>query len=197
MRHLSPEDVIDVLDGCAQDQVARHAESCRDCRVLVDDARHATGLAATDELPEPSPLFWTQFSKQVGEAVRRAPEPARSWVGLFWGWRALPVASVVVLAVLVGVTQWQGRHDPRLAGAELASAPPVGQVELLALPADDEPWSLVSQVMADIAADETSAAAMPESIGSADRALESLSESEKGELTRLLKAEIGGPGVSP
>ena len=189
MSHLAPEDVVDVLDGCAPGHLVRHAESCGACRALVEGARHATLLAATDEIPEPSPQFWKQFSARVDQSVRRAPAPARWWAGLSWSWGAVPVGSVIVLVVLIGLTQWQNRRQP----LSPAAGPVVGETEsLLALPIDDEPWALVSRVMADAAADD-----MPAAIGSADRALESLSDTEKGELARLLKAEIGGPGVSP
>ena len=198
MKHLAPEDVVDVLDGCAEAGLVRHAESCSGCRALVEDARHATFLAATDEIPEPSPLFWAQFSSRVDESVRRAPAPERWWAGLFWSWRAVPVGSVIVLVALIGLTQWQNSHQPLSPAAGAAAVPLVDQTEpWLTLPEDDEPWALVSQVMADVAADEISAAEMPATIGWADRALESLSEGEKAELARLLKADMDEPGVSP
>ncbi|MCX6539365.1 MAG: hypothetical protein NT151_10615 [Acidobacteria bacterium] len=198
MSHLAPEDVVDVLDGCARRHLVRHAESCEACRALVEDARHATLLASTDEIPEPSPLFWTPFSTRVGESVRRAPAPERSWAGLSWVWRAVPVGSAIVLVALVGLTQWQNSHQPQPPAAGAAAVPVVIQVEpQLAFPDNDEPWALISQVMADVAADEMSAADMPATIGSADRALESLTEAEKAELARLLKAEMDEPGVSP
>ena len=194
MKHLAPGDVVDVVDGCAQADLVRHAESCGACRALVEDARDATRLAATDEIPEPPPPFWTQFSARVDESVRRAPAPERWWAGLSWGWREVPVGAVIVLVVLIGLTQWQNSHRPQ----PPAAVPAIGQTEsLLALPVDDEAWALVSQVMADVAADEMSAAGMPATIGSADRALESLSVAEQAELARLLKAEMDESGVSP
>ena len=198
MKHLAPEDVVDVLDGCARGHLVRHAESCGVCRALVEDARHATFLAATDEIPEPSPLFWTQFSARVDESVRRAPSPERWWAGLSSSWRAVPVGSVILLIALIGLTRWQDSHQPLSPAAGAAAVPLVDQAEpWLTLPVDDEPWALVSQVMADVAADEMSAADMPATIGWADRAFESLSEGEKAELARLLKADMDEPGVSP
>jgi len=164
----------------------------------VEDARRAIELASTDEVPEPSPLFWTEFSSQVGASIRRVPEPARSWTGLFLGWRAVPVGSAIVLAVLVGLTQWQSRHQMPYTAAVPIAAPAVEPIDAASvLPADDEPWALVSQLMEAAAAGGMSAGDMPATIGSADRAVESLSEGEKVELVRLLKAEMDEPGVSP
>lgn len=199
MRHLRPEDVVDVLDGCARDLLVRHAESCDACRAVVDDARRAAVLAATDAIPEPSPQFWTQLSARVDDAVRRAPAPEseRWWSGLSWSWEVVPVGSVVVLLALVGLTEWQNRRQLQSPAAGAAAVSLGGQSEPWpALPVDDEPWTLVSQVMADVAADEMSAAELPATVGSADRALESLSEAERIELARLLKAELDDPGMS-
>jgi hypothetical protein len=50
--------------------------------------------------------------------------------------------------------------------------------------------------MAEATAGDPSAVALPATVGSADRALESLSEDEQAELARLLKAEIDDPGTS-
>lgn len=199
MTHLAPEDVVDVVDGCAEGHLIRHAESCDACHALVEDVRHAaTWLAGTDEVPEPSPLAWTRFSARVGESVRRAPAPGGWWAGLDWSWRAVPVASLIVLVALVGVTQWQKRSQPASSAAGPEAVAVAGHADAWLTPAaDDEPWALVSLVMADVAADEMLAADVPAVIGSADRALESLSEGERAELARLLKAEINEPGGSP
>ncbi|MCX6544755.1 MAG: hypothetical protein NTV05_10135 [Acidobacteria bacterium] len=199
MRHFTPEDVIDVLEGGAGEFLVRHAERCDACRALVEDARQARSLAATDEILEPSPLFWTQLSARVAETVRRAPapQPGRWWADLSWSWSVVPVGSVVVLLLLVAVTQWQNSRQPPTRVARPEAVQPVGQAELWPAPSvEDEPWALVSEAMADLTAGEMSAVDLPATIGSADRALESLSEDEQAELARLLKAEIDDSGPS-
>jgi len=198
MKHLDPADVVDLMDGRAPEPAARHAESCPACRLLVDDARRAVELASTDEVPEPSPLFWTAFSSQVGASIGRVPDPVRSWTGLSLGWRAVPVGSVIVLAVLVGLAQWQSRHQMPSPAAVRVAVPVAEQMDTATvLPADDEPWALVSQLIEAAADSGMSAGDLPATIGSGDRALESLSEGEKVEIVRLLKAEMDEPGVSP
>lgn len=198
MKHLAADDVVDVLDGRAQDRALRHAEQCPACQALVDDARRAIELVSSDQIPEPSPLFWTQLSARVGESVRRAPSPAPSWAGMLWGWRAVPVGSLLVLVALVGLTRWQaGQVTLRSPGGGVVAPAADSLDAAVATSADDEPWALVSQLLDEVAADETLAGEMPPAIGSADRAVESMSAGETAELARLLKAQIDEPGVSP
>jgi anti-sigma-K factor RskA len=200
MKHLSPADVVDIVDGCAREQAALHAESCDRCRGLVDQARQAIRRAAPDQIPEPSPLFWEQFSDRVSESVRRVPEPSGWWASLSFSSAAIPVGSLIVIVALVGLTVWQNRTAaPTEPAAEITAALVSGeQLESpLTVLESDEPWMLISRVRADLESDETLVADMSAPVGSADQALNSLSDGEKHELARLLKAEIGEPGVAP
>ena len=73
-RHLSPDAVIDLVEGRGTPDAHRHAEQCEACRVLVDEARAAWALTSGADVPEPSPLFWEHLSRRVAEAT--AAEPA-------------------------------------------------------------------------------------------------------------------------
>jgi hypothetical protein len=103
----------------------------------------------------------------------------------------------VVAVALVSLIQWP-RYDRDASGrAGTAAGLDVDQVDAWDQnAADDEPWALVSQLMADVTAEEVSAADLSTTIGSADRAVASLSEGEKAELARMLRAELGESDVS-
>jgi hypothetical protein len=103
---------------------------------------------------------------------------------------------MLVLVVLFGLTEWHARRQTPFVATESASGPVAGAIgQFPAVPVDDEPWALVSQLMADVASDELASADMPATLGSADRAIETLTEAEQAELTRLLKAELDAPGA--
>ncbi|MEI6667923.1 MAG: hypothetical protein WCP29_07185 [Acidobacteriota bacterium] len=201
MKHLVPEDVVDVLDGCAGPAVVGHAESCDRCRAMVAALRTSTEWAAADQGAEPPADAMRQLSVRVGAAVRRAPDPGSwwsrwwsgSWSGWNSSWRALPAGSLVVVCVLLAAAAWQGtgREVPR--GGDVAGGvAPVEEV-LVSGPAVDEAWNVVSGVAADLAATEPAGGELAGTIGAADRAVDSLSDGEQAELARLLKAELDQP----
>ena len=87
--HLSHDDLLAVGDRVPlAPHAAQHLATCERCRreadalrALIVDLQHA-------EVPEPSPLFWEQFSGRVAQAVRgagpltgEAGGPAAWWHG--------------------------------------------------------------------------------------------------------------------
>jgi hypothetical protein len=54
MRHLTPEQVVDVADGVGTASSARHLRACTACQRQLTELRLATSMAAEVDVPEPS-----------------------------------------------------------------------------------------------------------------------------------------------
>jgi len=67
--HLDDETLLDVMEGHAAADAARHARECAECAARVAEAREGWSLAASAEVPAPSPLFWTAFRSRVASAI--------------------------------------------------------------------------------------------------------------------------------
>lgn len=95
-RHVTDETLLDVLEGTAEAESRGHAESCAACAARVEEARGGRALARAAEVPEPSPLYWEAFRRNVGRRIE-SESAGRSWR---WAW--LPVvaaAAAMLLAV--------------------------------------------------------------------------------------------------
>ena len=192
MTHLSPEQLVDLVEAAAPaDQVA-HAASCETCRTQADALREVLRQAASDTVPEPSPLFWEHMAARVGVAVRREPAPGAAWTIWTWRWAPMTAVAVLVLAVGFGTSMWKGlpRGVPVTAGP-LASAAPASAATDEDLPSQDDPsWNLIAELSGDVVIDDEIFAELPEVPGLADRALQQLTEPERAELARILREEM-------
>src|SRR6185503_18455911 len=98
--HLAEEALIDVLDGVAAPGARAHAASCALCRARVDEAAAGLELARDADVPEPSPLFWDSFRRQVDSRIQS--EPVALWKRVAVSpWLAAAAAVLVAVAVLV------------------------------------------------------------------------------------------------
>lgn len=187
MRHLSPDQIVDVAEGSADEASAAHAAGCAACRAKADAASAAILAARTDDQPEPSPLLWAHMAARIGEAVRREPAPARPW--RTWTWRLVPAAAVAVLVLAAGLAL----RVPHVPDA-VALRPPTVDLQ----PADegvddagDDPsWLLMSLLSAEVSADDAAASGVLPEPGQTDRALVHLDAGERTELVRILKLEL-------
>ena len=75
-KHLSEERLQDVVDGAADEDARAHVTVCPGCRRRADEAALGLALAHEADVPEPSPLYWEAFRRQVG---RRLLSPVRQW----------------------------------------------------------------------------------------------------------------------
>ena len=78
MRHLTPQELIDLAEDERLEPSLPHLASCDHCRREITNLRAAMGRAAEAEVPEPSPLFWEHFSSRVREAIARLPRKQRA-----------------------------------------------------------------------------------------------------------------------
>jgi hypothetical protein len=200
MTHLSPEQFVALIDGETRPELAAHVESCAACRSTVEELRHLARTAASDRVPEPSPLFWELFSARVGAAVRADAARTASmggWRAWRWAWVAVPVTAIVVLAVGAALPPRQGRTVPARPISSVASVPDVEGEPAAAFDAGDAPWVLMTELSVDVAADESAGPALQTAPGAADRALHHLTEAEQVELVKILREEMGETGGAP
>jgi hypothetical protein len=197
MRHLSQKQLVDVAEGNAGAERARHAAACDVCRGRVESLQAALRAAGEDRIPEPSPLFWTHFAARVGAAVRGGAAPETWWQA--WGrrWAPAGAAALLVASVGLGALLWNGqpRDSTTRQGTGAAAVPPRAAVEPDAEPSatDDPSWTLMNELSADVAFDEAFAAGAIPGAGGTERALWQLSDEERGELAKILRAEMARP----
>lgn len=190
MRHLSPEQFIEAVEGTLAVADARHLESCEACRREVSELSALMGdVRATDDMPEPSPLFWDHFSARVQAATMADPIPARAW----WrdAWR--PIATLAaVAAVLLMVELRMPRATPGSAPVSGVPAPAAEQANLLdPAAAEDEAMDFVTELAADVPWDDLQQVAQPSRDVTA-AAVDQLTASQRAELARLVKAAMDG-----
>jgi anti-sigma factor RsiW len=201
MSHLSPDDLLGALGPDATRPVAGHLAECDRCGRRVEELRATVAAVKGVDVPEPEPVFWSAFTARVAEATS-AEVPAggawwrRSGSGIRWGW-PLAAAAVVVLAVAAGVFV---KRSARVEAPDVAATVrPAIQAPLLVQEAgalnDESPWELVADASEGMDWEAVSAAGLDPAPGSADRAVTLLSDSERSELARLLKAELTGSSI--
>ena len=121
-RHVTDETLLDVLEGTADAESRRHAEACAACAERVQEARGGLALARATDVPEPSPLYWEAFRRNVGRRIE-SDSARRSW---HWAWLPFAAAAAVLLAALQpGLAPRPADQDPGLTvleGLDIADA---------------------------------------------------------------------------
>jgi hypothetical protein len=201
MKHLTRDELLDAAEG--RPVRCEHLDACAACRDEADALARVMAAAASVEVPEPSPLFWDHFSERVSAAVSEE-RPGRGLLRGILGVRALAAAGAVAgLFVLLVLKPWQPRAvgTPPIASAPVVASRPLAPDRAQAEPAPagdaDEPsWGVLETLAAaaggDTAVPADEAVLLP---GGVDDAVQDLSDSERGELIRLLKVELAQRGV--
>lgn len=161
MRHHTPDELLDVIEGARTADSLPHLATCPVCRAQVDALREVLTLTGEAPASDPSPLFWEHLSKRVAEAVeqeahigeaRSLPLWARQRTGrLAWrtltavgqGSRMALVAAAGAVALVILFSTSESRRGP--VGPKGAFAPRVD----------------VTAGSADVVPDPTMAAAAP------------------------------------
>lgn len=177
MTHLTPNQLVDAIDGAWSSDLRSHLEACVECRQQLEALSAVLSEAKQVEVPEPSPLYWQQLSRRVNETIDA--EGAVRWPA-WLRWQVLVplgATAMIILALIMAMP----RHD-RLPNAEIAvAAEPVL--------AETDEWLLLADLMGDFDLDMASAAGIIEP-GVAEQAVLELTADERLELTRLLEAEL-------
>jgi hypothetical protein len=211
MKHLNRAELVDFIEASPLLPAgrARHVSVCNHCRAETDALRSMRALATTDEVPEPSPLFWDHFSARVADAVREE-EPGRdrpAAAGMHW--RRAPLATwaaVATMAVLVMMTVvWRTTlHAPApamgaaMSGGTAVTATIAPDAATAGDDSDveaDEAWAVVRAAAQDLRWDEAHAAGLSAHPGAAEGLALELSADERSELARLLNRELKHTGV--
>jgi hypothetical protein len=127
-RHLSEDALWREVEGDAEAAARAHLLVCAECRRRVQEAKAGLELArGTKDVPEPSPLYWEAFRRQLRRRI--AEEPAESrWST--WRRRGLsslvPVTAVALLLALV--PSWRkGTPDPERPLPAWEALPPTAE----------------------------------------------------------------------
>jgi len=198
--HLDATELVDALDSTLTASRLQHLETCAPCRDRADELRlvmTSARVADGEDVPEPAPLFWDQFSARVRDAVAGEPAPRPA----FWQFLALPRVSLAAAAlaaiVIVSVALWQTAEretDP----AVTSTAASAGISDLAADEAaddfdSDEAWALVRAMADEIAPDDLDGEGMSSGPGAAEHLVLRLNEQERVELARLLEEQTKRP----
>jgi hypothetical protein len=180
MTHLTPDELIDAMEGVLASDRQSHLASCDVCQRELAGLSSVLSDAKQSTVPEPSPLFWTHFSARVSDAIDRTETTDSNWPAwLRWQVLApLGVAAMIILGLMIAAPRQEAVDSAALQAPE---AP-----EALQAP---ENWVMVTELVGNIDLDTASAAGVIEP-GVAERAVMHLTAEEQQELTRLLKAEL-------
>jgi hypothetical protein len=207
MRHLTADELVDLVEGSTKDADVPHLAACESCRHQLGDLRTAMTNAASVDVPEPSPLFWHHFSARVREAVASEATPHSGWWRRWLSWPGVMaplsvVAAAVIAIVAVSPPRPTVSPMPSL-GSAVAGSPARGLSaastrDLLTDSAgDDASLELVAALVAltDSLGWDAAADAGLASDGSADHAVTHLSMGELQQLEHLLREELAGKGA--
>lgn len=191
--HLTPDELLDLAEGMRSESSATHLAQCGNCRRHLDELCDVMATLQVD-VPEPSPLFWDHLSARVSEAIASDAKSTRSWFGVGrWSWGLAAAASAVVLAIAVSRT-------PRTpAELTLAPATPVAEAPAAdvgsAITADDPSFLLLGDLAGSLDWEAADEAGISMDVGTADTAVAELSDAERTELQRLLRAAMAPTGA--
>ena len=188
MTHFSADEFIDAVDGTLPQERRDHLRTCTRCRDEL--AQISAVLRDLDGVgvPEPSPLFWDQFSARLRRSIDAEPARAARW----FDWPVLaPVAGVAALVLaLVGLVP-QGASELRR--VQLAMSESAAPTDLDALDEDDR-WTMLFELVGDLDVQTAAEAGIVGRPGAADRAVLHLTSAEQQELVRLLREELRSGG---
>lgn len=189
MSHLTPDEIVDAVDGALTGAPHDHLLACTTCRESAEQLRRLLTEVQAGDLPEPSPLFWTHLSARVRQAVLDEETPRPPWHPVWLRWSVLtPVTALALIVAALVVSAPQGRSS---SGAVTTTT--VEQALALddPLPLDDGSWRLVVDMVDGLEdLDQAPHDGLIVTPGLADRAAGDLRPSERAELVRLLRAEL-------
>ncbi len=194
-KHLSDHEILAVVEGRADEGVQAHAAACGRCAERIEPLRAVLARVRADEIPEPSPLFWSHLSARVAAAVAEEQVAAggAGW-RLPWGWKSAAMlaaaAACVVAAVVLGTGREGGPDGPVLTGT--VSRPVAASADAEAGPADDGTFDLVAAIIARLGGEGAGDAGFDLAPGSVERAARRLSPDERDALVRVLEEELAG-----
>ena len=197
--HLSPEEFVDVVEGARSAESVAHLAACEVCRTQLTAIRAALSRAADGDVPEPSPLFWSQLSGRVNAAIDADASSRRGWTSWLQPRVLMPMsamAALVLVVALLPAARGAFRSTPLRLLAPAATPPAVDAVD--ARDTNDQASDPLLAMVGDLSATmdlDTVADAGLAGQGSAERAVSRMNDAELRTLKQLLQAELGRPGA--
>ena len=186
MTHLTPDQLVDAVEGALESSGHAHLESCSACRIEVDRLAATLGVAQQVAIPDPSPLFWEHFSNRVRTAVAQEPV-ARPWP-LWLRWPVLVPLSALGLLVIALITAVP--QAPRMATPPVAVADTPAAVLEPEAADEDSAWAFILESVGSLDVETAQEAGIAASPGEAERVALHLTDAEQVELVRLLEDEL-------
>jgi len=186
--HLTPEQFVDALERPLTAALQAHLAACDTCaeelaamRLLMDD------VTVASVVPEPSPLFWDFLSARVSESVDAERAPVIGWTRRWQTW-TLAAGAIGVIAVAVRLRP-AGTSQPLVVDSAVLDAG--GPTTIAATVAEDNAmWDMIAAVAPMMPADTAAEAGLQPGPAVTDAAIESLTDAERRELAKLLRAEM-------
>ncbi|HEV8347024.1 MAG TPA: hypothetical protein VGQ16_10640 [Vicinamibacterales bacterium] len=211
MRHLTADELVDLVEGVALESDVPHLATCATCRQQLAELHATMAMASDAEVPAPSPLFWDHFSSRVRDAVAAERAVRGSWWRRLSSWPGVmapmsaAAAAILVFAIVLKTMSTPSNRPEVTSPAPVASSaqattssalPGTSGVELLndSMSADDPSLTLVADLTDALGWNEAADADLALA-GSAEHAVTHLSRDELSELERLLKEALGGKGA--
>jgi hypothetical protein len=209
--HLDTTEFVDCLDGTLHYARRSHLDACDSCRAKVDELSLLLSTARTDDVPEPSPLFWDQLSDRVRTAVAREPAARAGFWQIFAMPRGALAAAALAVVLVVTVVLWRtaDRDAPQSLATTTATSNALDSAaapDSVAAPDNaaaqdgidefesDEAWALVRAMAEGVGPDDLDGEGVSSNPGAADHLVLRLTEKERLELARLLEEQTKRPG---
>jgi hypothetical protein len=172
--HFSDEGLADLVNGAVGEKAQAHLDACAPCRSRLEEIREAWRQAAAASMPEPSPLYWQAFPRQVRRGLEAHDRRRR---------RAILVPTLAAAAALALALGLREREPPPTAppAAPLPAWTPLPEVEV------DLGWLAVEGLLR--RSEDLGPAASCRDIG---ECLASLSDEESEALARVLRQDLEG-----
>lgn len=94
--HLTDDMLMEALEGVGSAEARSHLAECTECSGKLEEARGGLELSAAADVPEPPPLYWEVFRRQVGGRISEEAPARRAFA--FWLFPALATAAAVLIA---------------------------------------------------------------------------------------------------
>jgi hypothetical protein len=195
MSHLTPEQLVDIVEGARPQSSVPHLASCEGCQRTLADLRIMRSAIAEGPVPEPSPLFWDHLSARIREAVESESRPT-SWWARWWSLPrpAMWVGGAVAAALTIVLVARFDRSSAIIVNAPGVDGSLSVKIEPLGV-ADDPSLAMVADLAGDLDWESASEAGFTLHVGVDNDAVTQLTDRERYELSQLLKGELSRRGA--
>ena len=101
MRHLTPDELVDAVEGTLGPAPTAHLDSCDHCQREKRELAALLGDARMIDVPEPSPLFWERFSARLNEAVDAESAVPSRWPTWFRWPVLVPLGTLAAIVFAI------------------------------------------------------------------------------------------------